>query len=82
MCVCGGSYLSAEVQSVYSAAPANWANIFIYIYIYTRVCACVCVCVCVCTLIEKSECFHDFYLFGRGFFPAQVYQFFKHLLKR
>ena len=40
----GGSYPSAEVQSVYSTAPADWANcildkyqkhyIYIYIYIY------------------------------------------------
>ena len=26
MCVCGGSYPSAEVQSVYSTAPADWAS--------------------------------------------------------
>ncbi len=26
-CVCGGSYPSAEVQSVYSTDPADWARI-------------------------------------------------------
>ena len=30
----GGSYPSAEKQSVYSTAPGAWAKLFIYIYIY------------------------------------------------
>ena len=30
----GGAYRSAEVQSVYSIAPADWARGYIYIYIY------------------------------------------------
>ena len=40
----GGSYPSAEKQSVYSTAPADWANIYvcacvyIYIYVYIYVC--------------------------------------------
>ena len=29
VCVCGEeSYLSAEMQSVYSAAPTNWENTY------------------------------------------------------
>ena len=40
-----GSYPSAEKQSVYSTAPANWASVCLCIYI--------CVCVCVCKFWTK-----------------------------
>ena len=50
----GGSYPSAEKQSVYSTAQADWAtsskafrSYYIYI-LYIYMCVCVCVCVCVC----------------------------------
>ena len=54
----GGSYPSAEKQSVYSTAPADWVCVcvcvhllthylsiygYIYIYIYIYMCVCVCV---------------------------------------
>ena len=40
----GGSFHSAEVQSMYSTTPANWA-------IYMCVCGCACVRVCVCACV-------------------------------
>ena len=40
----GGSYPSAEVQSVYSTAPADWASVCVCVCVYVSVCVCVCVC--------------------------------------
>ena len=52
----GRSYPSAEVQSVYSTAPADWAKIIRvrgyvkFLSIQFKYLKCVCVCVCVCIL--------------------------------
>ena len=55
------SYLSTEVQSVYSTTPADWAKQYLnfvptlrFSYIYIYMCVCVCVCVCVLDVNFKS----------------------------
>ena len=53
---------TAEVQSVYSTAPApaDWANIYmcvpIYIYIYIYKCVYIYICVCMCIYIYIHIC--------------------------
>ena len=57
----GGSYSSAEVQSVYSTSPADWA-IYIYIYILNQfVCVRVRSCVCVCVHLKSEIIFIRFF---------------------
>ena len=36
----GESYPSAEVQSVYSIAVADWARIYVYVNVCTHTCKC------------------------------------------